>query len=72
MDPSWQLISDLMVLLAAALLLGTLAEHLHYSAILGYLLAGAVVGPHALGLVGSGEEVEILSLIHISEPTRPY
>jgi len=66
LDPSWQLISDLMVLLAAALLLGTLAEHLHYSAILGYLLAGAVVGPHALGLVGSGEEVEIIAELGVA------
>lgn len=66
MDASWELISDIVVLLAAALLMGTLAEHFRYSAILGYLLAGAVVGPNALGLVGSGEEVEVIAELGVA------
>jgi len=54
---SWQFLLDLLILLAAALLLGTLAESLRQSAIVGYLAAGMLVGPNALGLVGGGGEV---------------
>ena len=44
------------VLLAAALLFVILFRKLGLGATLGYLVAGAVVGPQVLGLAGSGEE----------------
>ena len=55
MTEGWHLLTDVLILLAAALLLGTVAEALKQSAIVGYLLAGAVVGPGGLGLVGGDE-----------------
>jgi K+:H+ antiporter len=48
----WSALNGLLLLLAGAFLLGALAERLRQSAILGYLLAGMLLGPHGLGLVG--------------------
>jgi Kef-type K+ transport system membrane component KefB len=49
---------DLFVLFAAAKVLGEIFEHFRQPAVVGELLAGLVVGPHVLGLVGaSGAEV---------------
>ncbi len=55
MEQSWQVLTDVLVLLAAALVMGTLAEPFRQSAIVGYLIAGTLVGPRMLGWVGSGE-----------------
>ena len=49
---------DLVILLAAALVLGLLFERLGQSALIGYLLAGTLVGPGVLGLVRHGEVIE--------------
>ncbi len=54
---SWQILFDILALLGAALLLGTIAERLRQSAILGYLLAGTLVGPNGLALVSQADEV---------------
>jgi Kef-type K+ transport system membrane component KefB len=49
---------DLFVLFAAAKILGEVFEHFRQPAVVGELLGGVLVGPHALGLVGpSGEAV---------------
>ena len=63
---SWQIVSDVLILLVAALLLGTLAEQLRQSDILGYLLAGTIVGPHVLGLVGESAEVEVIAELGVA------
>lgn len=55
------LLVDILVLLSAALALGMLAERLGASAILGYLIAGTLVGPNVLGLVHGSENVELLA-----------
>ena len=44
----WTALLDLLILLLAALLLGALCERAKQSAILGYLLAGTLLGPNAL------------------------
>lgn len=41
----WQLLMEILLLLTAAFLLGAIAQKLKQSAIIGYLIAGAVVGP---------------------------
>ncbi|MEM1012437.1 MAG: cation:proton antiporter [Planctomycetota bacterium] len=57
MDAGWYLLTDVLILLAAALVCGTIAERFKQSSIIGYLFAGAVVGPGALGWVGThGDE----------------
>lgn len=49
------LLSDGVLLLGAALLFVITFRRLGLGAVLGYLIAGALVGPHGLGLVGGGE-----------------
>jgi Na+:H+ antiporter len=47
---------ELFVLFAAAKVAGELFEHFKQPAVVGELLAGVLVGPHVLGLVGTGDE----------------
>ncbi len=53
----WTALMDVLILLAAAMLLGALLERLKQNAILGYLLAGTLLGPNALNLVPNHEAV---------------
>ena len=72
MAEGWHLLVDVLVLLAAALLFGTIAERLRQPAIVGYLLAGAVVGPGGFGLVGghgdeaAGEGVNVIAELGVA------
>lgn len=54
---SWDLLLDLLLLLATSFLLGGLGERLGIGALPGYLVAGATLGPNALHLVASSSEV---------------
>lgn len=63
---TWDFLLDILILLGAALLLGTVAELLRQSAILGYLAAGTIVGPNVLGLVGRGGGVEIIAELGVA------
>ncbi len=60
-----QLLSQGVLLLAAATALVLLFRKLGLGAVLGYLVAGALVGPHGLGLVGGGESMLALGEIGI-------
>lgn len=53
------------VLLAAALLFVIVFRKLGLGATLGYLVAGAVVGPQVLGLTGNGEETLVIGELGI-------
>ncbi|MEZ6067887.1 MAG: cation:proton antiporter [Planctomycetaceae bacterium] len=53
----WHSVADALVLLAAALLCGTLAERLRQSAIVGYLAAGVLVGPNLLGWIANQQDI---------------
>ncbi len=53
----WGVLLDILVLLAMALLLGTVAERLGQSVIVGYLIAGTLVGPNVLGWVSTQAEL---------------
>jgi len=50
-----------MILLGGALVLGALAERLRQTAVLGYLLAGTLVGPGVLGWVRAEAGVSVLA-----------
>jgi monovalent cation:H+ antiporter-2, CPA2 family len=50
-QPVGSMVRDLLVILAVAGLVGVLLRRLHLAVIPGYLLAGALIGPHAIGLV---------------------
>ena len=54
-----------LVYLAAAVVSVPVARRLGLGSVLGYLVAGVIVGPHALGLVGRGDQHE--TVMHIAE-----
>ena len=53
----WSIVGDITILLGAAALLGIVAEKIGLNAIVGYLIAGTLVGPGMLNWITSGEEV---------------
>lgn len=53
----WDSLLDVLLLLGVAMVAGVVAERLRQSAVVGYLLAGTLVGPHALGWVSSQEHI---------------
>src|ERR1700712_3059999 len=56
------LLQPAVVFLLAAVLTVPLAKRLQLGAVLGYLFAGVIIGPQALGLIGNTE-----SVAHFSE-----
>jgi len=56
----------LVILLAAALVGGMIAHRLRQPVILGYLLIGVAVGPHALGLVNDLDLIENVATIGVA------
>lgn len=62
----WPFVFEVVLLFGAALLLGAVFERFRQSAILGYLLAGTLLGPSALNLVTSMETVEFLAEIGVA------
>lgn len=64
---SWKVLFDILVLLSASLLLGGLMARWGQSPLLGYLLAGMVLGgPGSLDLVGSAEEIEFIAELGVA------
>jgi Kef-type K+ transport system membrane component KefB len=56
---------ELFILFAAAKVAGELFEHFKQPAVVGELIAGVLVGPHVLGLVGTGDEEILLVLAEL-------
>ncbi len=54
---TWHTLIEIVILLVAALACGVIAEQLRQHAIVGYLVAGALVGPNAIGWVKTSEDV---------------
>lgn len=63
---AWNLVYDIVLLLAAAMVLGAVFESLRQNAILGYLLAGTLLGPKALHLVDTAREVEAIAELGVA------
>ncbi|QDU66202.1 cation:proton antiporter [Engelhardtia mirabilis] len=63
---AWTILVDLTVLLSAALVLGALCERVRQSAIVGYLIAGMLLGPNALQVISSGTEVDLLAELGVA------
>lgn len=66
MEGGWTLLIDLMATLAGAFLLGLVMERVHLPAVLGYILAGVILGPGLAGVVTSVEAVRALSEIGVA------
>lgn len=54
-------LTDALILLAAAVVAVPVAQRLHLGSVLGFLVAGAMVGPWGLGLITSSEEIRHLA-----------
>ncbi len=63
---AWDFLANMLLLLGGGFVLGALAERLKQSAILGYLAAGMLLGPHALNWVGSADDVELLAELGVA------
>ena len=62
----WTALLDVLVLLLTALLLGALCERLKQSAILGYLLAGTLLGPNALDWMPNHKAVATIAELGVA------
>jgi len=62
----WPVLFQLAVLLAAALVVGMLFERFGQSAILGYLLAGMLLGPGVLSVIDEGSGVPVIAELGVS------
>jgi CPA2 family monovalent cation:H+ antiporter-2 len=62
----WDLLPRIVLLLGAAAAAGLLMRRLRQSVIVGYLLAGVLLGPTGLGLVRGGDDVAILSELGVA------
>jgi len=62
----WTALLDVLIILAAAMVLGGVFERLKQNAILGYLLAGTLLGPHALDLIPNHEAVRALTELGVA------
>ncbi len=62
----WSILVDILILLAAAMVLGGLADRVRLSPLLGYLLAGSLLGPNALNLVRSHDAVMTIAELGVA------
>src|SRR4030042_770797 len=59
------LLKGLLLVFALAIAVLLVCHHLRVAATVGFLVTGVLVGPHGLGLIGSGKEVELLTEIGV-------
>lgn len=59
-------LQEALVLLLGALLLGSLFNRFRQDAVLGYLLAGALCGPHAFGLIANQQVILIIAELGVA------
>ncbi len=61
MDHGWGLLLDLVSVLTGAVVLGVFLERIRQSAVIGYILAGVILGPSALGLISDPARVGLIA-----------
>jgi len=62
----WDVLFQLLALLAGALVIGMLFERFRQSAILGYLIAGMLLGPNGLGVIASDSGVSVIAELGVA------
>ncbi len=63
---SWAVILDIALLLGAALLLGMVFERLRQNAVLGYVLAGILLGPTGTGWISAVEDIRVIAELGVA------
>jgi len=61
----YRLILDLAIVIGAALGGGLIARLLKQPTVLGYIIAGIVIGPYALGLVQNSNDIRLLAVVGV-------
>lgn len=59
--PETEYLIDVVIVLIAAVIMVSLSYHLRLGAVIGYLVAGALIGPHGLALVGELDSIRALA-----------
>ena len=62
----WTALLDILILLTTAIVLGALCERFRQSPLLGYLLAGTLLGPNAFNLLPSHEAVTAIAELGVA------
>src|SRR5918999_5434718 len=62
----YRLVADLVLALGAAFLGGLIAQRLGQPVLLGYVVAGVLIGPNTPGLVADRERVELLANLGVA------
>lgn len=62
----WDFLFQIVMLLGLAMLCGILAQRLRQNAVIGYLLAGIILGPRTFGIVKDPESVEVLAELGVA------
>lgn len=62
----WELLLELVAVLAAAFLVGALFERWRLGAVIGYIVGGVLIGPSAFGVVGDTNTVAVLAELGIA------
>ena len=63
---SWSLLARVVALLVVAAALGVLLRRLGQNAVVGYLLAGVLLGPTGFGLIGGGRQLREVSELGVA------
>ena len=66
MGDIWGFILDILVVLGGAALCGLIFERIGLGSVLGYLVAGVIVGPSVLDLVAGGEVINTIAEVGVS------
>lgn len=62
----WEFLLQIVLLLGIAMLFGILAQRLRQNAVIGYLVAGIVLGPRTFGIVKDPRSVEVLAELGVA------
>ncbi len=62
----WDFLFQIVMLLGLAMLCGILAQRLRQNAVIGYLVAGIILGPRTFGIVKDPESVEVLAELGVA------
>jgi len=62
----WEILRDVLILLTAALLLGFVMQILRQRPVLGYILAGILLGPHGFAVIHNQKAVEDIAYLGVS------